>query len=223
MRFVKAKLELKPVLAACANGSSELLTNVSSSIVSMLYNMQLMRFYGEDGVSAYGVLMYVQFIFLAIEIGYSIGVSPVVSYNYGAQNTKELKNLFKKSIISMGVGGVLLAALAEVLAVPLAHIFVGYDKTLFDLTVHAFRLYSFVFVFSGINIFSSGFFTALNNGLVSAILSFLRALVFQTIFVFLLPALFKAEGIWFATIATEAFAFMTAVFFLVFMRKKYNY
>ena len=123
----------------------------------------------------------------------------------------------------MGVGGVLLAALAEVLAVPLAHIFVGYDKTLFDLTVHAFRLYSFVFVFSGINIFSSGFFTALNNGLVSAILSFLRALVFQTFFVFLLPALFKAEGIWFATIATEAFAFMTAVFFLVFMRKKYNY
>ena len=223
LRFVKAKLELKPVLAACANGSSELLTNVSSSIVSMLYNMQLMRFYGEDGVSAYGVLMYVQFFFLAIEIGYSIGVSPVVSYNYGAQNTKELKNLFKKSIVSMGVGGVLLAALAEVLAMPLAHIFVGYDKTLFDLTVHAFRMYSFVFVFSGINIFSSGFFTALNNGLVSAILSFLRALVFQTIFVFLLPALFKAEGIWFATIATEAFAFMTAVFFLVFMRKKYNY
>ncbi|MDY2901171.1 MAG: MATE family efflux transporter [Candidatus Borkfalkiaceae bacterium] len=223
LRFVKAKLELKPILAACANGSSELLTNVSSSIVGMLYNMQLMKFYGEDGVSAYGVLMYVQFIFLAIEIGYSIGVSPIVSYNYGAQNTKELKNVFKKSIISLSVCGLVLTALAEILAVPLAKFFVGYDKTLFDLTVHAFRLYSFVFVFSGINVFSSGFFTALNNGLVSAILSFLRALVFQTFFVFLLPALFKAEGIWFATIATEAFAFMTAVFFLVFMRKKYNY
>ena len=223
LRFSFTKIELKPILNACANGSSELLTNISSSIVSMLYNMQLMKYYQEDGVSAYGVLMYVQLIFLGIEIGYSIGVAPVVGYNYGAKNTKELKNVFKKSIISMSVAGIVLTALAEALAVPLAHIFVGGYEELFNLTVHAFRLYSFVFLFSGINIFSSGFFTALNNGLVSAILSFLRALVYQTAFVFILPAIFKAEGIWFATFTTEIFAFITSVIFLAAMRKKYEY
>ena len=223
LRFSFTKIELKPVLNACANGSSELLTNISSSIVSMLYNMQLMRYYREDGVSAYGVLMYVQLIFLGIEIGYSIGAAPIVGYNYGAKNTKELKNVFKKSVVSMSVAGVVLTILAEVLAVPLAHIFVGGYKELYDLTVHAFRLYSFVFLFSGINIFSSGFFTALNNGLVSAILSFLRALVYQSAFVFILPAIFQAEGIWFATFTTEIFAFITSVIFLLAMRKKYEY
>lgn len=223
LRFSFTKIELKPVLNACANGSSELLTNISSSIVSMLYNMQLMRYYQEDGVSAYGVLMYVQLIFLGIEIGYSIGAAPIVGYNYGAKNTKELKNVFKKSVVSMSVAGVVLTILAEVLAVPLAHIFVGGYKELYDLTVHAFRLYSFVFLFSGINIFSSGFFTALNNGLVSAILSFLRALVYQSAFVFILPAIFQAEGIWFATFTTEIFAFITSVIFLLAMRKKYEY
>lgn len=223
LRFSFTKIELKPVLNACANGSSELLTNISSSIVSMLYNMQLMKYYREDGVSAYGVLMYVQLIFLGIEIGYSIGAAPIVGYNYGAKNTKELKNVFKKSVVSMSVAGVVLTILAEVLAVPLAHIFVGGYKELYDLTVHAFRLYSFVFLFSGINIFSSGFFTALNNGLVSAILSFLRALVYQSAFVFILPAIFQAEGIWFATFTTEIFAFITSVIFLLAMRKKYEY
>lgn len=223
LRFSFTKIEMKPVLNACANGSSELLTNISSSIVSMLYNMQLMKYYREDGVSAYGVLMYVQLIFLGIEIGYSIGAAPIVGYNYGAKNTKELKNVFKKSVVSMSVAGVVLTILAEVLAVPLAHIFVGGYKELYELTVHAFRLYSFVFLFSGINIFSSGFFTALNNGLVSAILSFLRALVYQSAFVFILPAIFQAEGIWFATFTTEIFAFITSVIFLLAMRKKYEY
>lgn len=223
LKFSKTKIEIKPILGACANGSSELLTNISSSIVSMLYNMQLMKFYGENGVSAYGVLMYVQLIFLGIEIGYSIGSAPVVAYNYGARNTKELKNMFKKGVTSMSVAGVALTFLAEVLAVPLAHIFVGYDKELFNLTVHAFRMFSFVFLFSGINIFSSGFFTALNNGLVSAILSFMRALVFQTAFVFLLPAIFDAEGVWFATFTTEIFAVITSITFLVALKKKYDY
>ncbi len=223
LKFVKPKLEFKPILQACTNGSSELLTNVSSSIVSMLYNVQLMLFYKEDGVAAYGVLMYVQFIFVAIEIGYSIGMAPVVGYNYGAQNKPELQNVFKKSITTMSICGIVLTGAAELLAVPLAKFFVGYDKVLFDLTVDAFRIYSFVFIFSGINIFSSGFFTALNNGLVSAILSFLRALVFQTLFVFLLPALFGAEGIWYASIATESLAFITSVIFLLALKNKYEY
>ena len=223
LRFTKTRFEIVPVLKACGNGSSELLTNVASSIVSMLYNFRLLSFFGENGVSAYGVIMYVQFIFVAIEIGYSVGCAPIISYNYGAGNTNELKNLFKKSLISMSIAGVLLAALAFSLAVPLSMLFVGYDKELFELTVFAFRIFSFAFVFSGINIFSSGFFTALNNGVVSAVLSFSRALVFQVCFVLLLPALLGPNGIWWAMLATESLALIVAVCFFIGERKRYNY
>lgn len=223
LRFKLTKLEFAPIIKACTNGSSELLSNISSSIVSMLYNAQLMKFYGEKGVSAYGVLMYVQFVFLAIEIGYSIGTAPIIAYNYGAQNIGELKNVLKKSVITMSACGIFLTGLAEGLSVPLSYIFVRNNKELYDLTVYALRLFSFAFLFSGINIFSSSFFTALNNGLVSAILSFLRALVFQATFVFLLPVLWGREGIWFASLATELFAFIASVLFLIFMRKKYKY
>lgn len=223
LKFTRTKLKLMPILKVCGNGSSELLTNVSSSIISILYNLQLMKYIGENGVSAYGVLMYVQFVFVAIEIGFTIGSAPVIGYNYGAKNTGELKNVFRKSILVLGITGVLLSALAEALAIPLAKIFVGYDEELFKLTVYAFRLFSFAFIFSGINIYSSGFFTALNNGLVSAVISFLRAFVFQIIFIFLLPYLFSVDGIWWAMFATEALAFITAIIFFIAMRKKYNY
>ena len=223
LKFTKTKLQIRPVLKVCGNGSSELLTNVASSVVSILYNLQLMKFFGENGVSAYGVIMYVQFIFLAIEIGFAVGSAPIIGYNYGAENTKELKNVFRKSILVLGVTGVVLSALAQALAIPLSKLFVGYDEELYGLTVHAFRLFSFAFIFSGINIYSSGFFTALNNGLVSAILSFLRAFVFQITFVFLLPFLFNVDGIWWAMFATEAGAFIMAIIFFAAMRKKYNY
>ena len=223
LRFVKTKFEIKPVLKACGNGSSELLTNIASSVVSMLYNLQLMKLLGENGVAAYGVIMYVQLIFLAIEIGYAIGSAPIVGYNYGAGNVAELKSVFKKSMVIMGVSGAVLAALAQALAVPLAKLFVGYDEELYNLTVYSFRLFSFAFIFSGVGIYSSGFFTALNNGLVSAVLSFLRALVFQVAYVFLLPWLVGADGIWWAMFATEASAFVVAVIFFIAFRKKYGY
>ena len=223
LKFTKTKLQIKSVLKACGNGSSELLTNVASSVVSILYNLQLMKYLGEDGVSAYGVLMYVSFVFFAIEIGFTIGSAPIVGYNYGAQNNVELRNVFKKSMIILGITGVVLSGLAQALAIPLAKLFVGYDKELYNLTVKAFRLYSFAFIFAGINIYSSGFFTALNNGVVSAILSFLRAFVFQITFVFLLPYLFQVDGIWWAMLATEAAAFIVAVIFFIAMRKKYHY
>lgn len=223
LRLTKTKLELKPILKACGNGSSELLTNISMSLVSMLYNFQLMKYLGENGVSTYGVLMYVQLIFLSIEIGYSIGSAPIVGYNYGADNRMELKNVFKKSMLIMGVSGVALSCLAQLLAVPLAKLFVGYNEELFNLTVYAFRLFSFSFIFSGINIYSSGFYTALNDGLTSAILSFLRSLVFQIIFVFLMPVLFGVDGIWWAMLATEICAFLVSVTFFIIKRKKYGY
>lgn len=223
LQFTRTKIEFKTILKTCGNGSSELLTNVATSVVSMLYNLQLMKYLGENGVSAYGVLMYVQFIFLAMEIGFTIGSAPIVSYNYGAANHFELKNIFKKSIMIMGIAGIALSGLAQALAVLLAKLFVGYDEELYKLTVYAFRLFSFSFLFSGINIYSSGFFTALNNGVVSAVLSFLRALVFQAAFVVLLPALFGVSGIWCAVTATEICALVVSVIFFVAERKKYNY
>ncbi len=223
LRFSKTKLQLKPLFQACANGSSELMSNISSSIVSMLYNFQLMRFIGEDGVSAYGVLMYVQMIFLAISIGYSLGASPIVSYHLGAENYIEVKNIYRKSLILTGSMGIILMGLAQLFAIPLARLFVGYDTNLYELTVHAFRLFSFVFILAGLNIFASAFFTALNNGVVSAIISFMRTLVFQTTAVMVLPMILDTDGIWWAISVAEVLAFIISLAFLIGKRKKYHY
>lgn len=223
LRLVATKLKARMILAACGNGSSELMSNISSSIVSMLYNFQLLKYIGEDGVSAYGVLMYVQFIFVAIFIGYAIGCAPIISFHYGAGNRDELKNLLKISVRLMAGGGVVLTALALLLARPLAAVFVGYDAALFDLTCHAFKLFSFAFLFAGFNIFASSFFTALNNGGVSAAISFLRTLVFQSASVILLPLLFDVDGIWYAITAAEVFATLISTMFLFLKQKKYGY
>lgn len=223
LRMRPTALRLRPILQACGNGSSELMSNISSSLVGMLYNFQLMRLIGEDGVSAYGVLMYVQFIFVAIFIGYSIGCAPVVSFHFGAQNHDELKSLLRKSVLLMSSGGVLLTVAARLLAALLAHLFVGYDAGLFDLTTHAFRLFSWSFLLAGFNIFTSGFFTALNNGAISAAISFLRTLVFQTASVLILPLLLGVDGIWWAITVAEIFAFLISLLFLFLKRNKYHY
>lgn len=223
LRLVRTRLELRPLLNACGNGSSELMSNISSSIVSMLYNFQLLKYIGEDGVSAYGVLMYVQFIFIAIDIGYSIGCAPIVGFHYGAQNHAELKNMLKKSVLLMCASGAVLTLLARLLAAPLAKLFVGYDEGLYTLTCHAFRLFSFAFLFAGFNIFASSFFTALENGLISAAISFLRTLVFQTASVLILPLIFDVDGIWYAITVAEVFATLISVIFLFAKRKKYHY
>lgn len=223
LHMVRTRLELRPVLQACSNGASELMTNISSSVVSMLYNHQLLTLAGENGVSAYGVLMYVSFIFAAVYIGYSIGTAPIVGYNYGAQNHAELRNIRVKSMRSMLIGGVIMVSLAELLAPVLAGIFVGYDKELFDMTVHAFRLFSFTFLLSGFNIWCSSFFTALNNGAISAAVSFLRTLVFQLAAVLTLPIFFKLDGVWFSVAFAEVCAFIISMIFLIAKRKKYNY
>ena len=223
LHMVRTRLELRPVLQACSNGASELMTNISSSVVSMLYNHQLLTLAGENGVSAYGVLMYVSFIFAAVYIGYSIGTAPIVGYNFGAQNHAELRNIRVKSMRSMLIGGVIMVSLAELLAPVLAGIFVGYDKELFDMTVHAFRLFSFTFLLSGFNIWCSSFFTALNNGAISAAVSFLRTLVFQLAAVLILPIFFKLDGVWFSVAFAEVCAFIISVIFLIAKRKKYNY
>ena len=223
LRLVKTGLDGRVLLKACANGSSELMNNISSSVVGMIYNFQLLRYIGEDGVSAYGVLMYVQFIFVAIFIGYAIGCAPIVSFSYGASNYEEMKNVLRKSMILMGGAGALLTGVAVVMAVPLAHLFVGYDAGLYTLTCHAFRLFAASFLLAGVDIFLSSFFTALNNGLVSAAISFLRTLVFQTSAVLFLPLVLNQDGIWWAVTVAEVCAFVISASFLFGMRKKYRY
>ena len=223
LRLTKTKLEIKPILNACGNGSSELMSNISSSVVSMIYNFQLMKYVGEDGVSAYGVLMYVQFIFVAIYIGYSIGCAPITGYHFGARNHNELKNMLRKSSFLSAVSGVVLTILAILLSSPLAKIFVGYDEELYELTRHAFRLFAYSFLLAGFNIFTSSFFTALNNGAVSAAISFMRTLIFQTSSVLILPLFLGVDGIWWAITVAEFFAFILSLIFLFAKRKKYNY
>ena len=221
LRLGKCRMDLRALLKTCSNGSSEFMSNVSMSLVSMLYNVQLMKYAGEDGVSAYGVLMYVQLIFIGTAIGYSIGCAPIVSYHYGAGHHDELKSMLKKSLTLMGITGVALTMLALGLAAPLAKIFVGYDEGLLNLTRHAFSIFSFSFLLSGLNIFASGFFTALNNGLISAVISFARTLVFQAACVLLLPAMFGVDGIWYATLVAEGLACLLSLWLID--RKKHFY
>lgn len=223
LHLTRARLEWRPILAASANGSSELVSNITASIAGMLYNFQLLEYAGQDGVAAYGVLMYVEFIFVAIFVGYSIGSAPIISYHYGAENHTELQNMLHKSILLMLGGGILMLVAAQALAGPLAHMFVGYDKTLFDMTVHGFRIFSLFVLFAGFNIFASSFFTALNNGGVSAAISFLRTFVFKFSAVLLMPLLFKLDGIWWATVVAEVLAFILSAAFILGKRQKYHY
>lgn len=223
LRLTNTKLEIKPIFNACGNGSSELMSNISSSVVSMIYNFQLMKYVGEDGVSAYGVLMYVQFIFVAIYIGYAIGCAPITGYHFGAQNHGELKNMLRKSAFLSAISGVVLTILAIVLSSPLAKLFVGYDEELYELTRHAFSLFAYSFLLAGFNIFTSSFFTALNNGAVSAAISFMRTLIFQTSSVLILPIFLGVDGIWWAITVAEVFAFILSLIFLFAKREKYHY
>lgn len=223
LQLVPTKLEATPILKAAGNGSSELMSNISSSLVSMLYNLQLMKYFGENGVATNGVLMYVQFIFVAIYMGYTIGSSPIVSYHYGAENTKEVQNLFKKSYLLIISAGVILTLTAKLAAPIIASIFVGYDAELQQLTEHAFSLYSYMFLPAGFNILTSSFFTALNNGKISAGISFMRTLLFQSSAILILPLLLGKDGIWLSALTAEIFALVVSLYFLIRCEKDYHY
>ncbi len=223
LRLVKTRIEFKPLFKACANGSSEMLTNLSTSIVSMLYNFQLMRIAAENGVSAYGVIMYVSFIFMAFFFGYAIGVNPIVGYNYGARNNKELSNVLKKSLVLTSAVSIMMTLFAISLSGLISKIFVGYDEELYNMTSNALRLYSLSFLLCGFNIFSSAFFTGLNNGKVSAIISVMRTLVFQIAAVIILPMLIGINGIWLALSAAELLTLIFTIVFFIANKKKYGY
>lgn len=220
---IKTKFYGRAFAGACTNGFSEMITSLSTSVVSILYNFQLMKLSGENGIAAYGVIMYVNIIFMAVFIGYSIGSSPIISYHYGAKNTGELKNLFRKSLILIGGSGLFLTIFAEILAKPLAMIFTSSDKELLMMTVHGFRIYSFAFLIMGINAWGSAFFTALNNGILSATISFLRTFAFQIIAVILLPVILGLDGIWLSVVVAEVLALGVTVILLVTKRKQYEY
>ena len=223
LRLGKTKFEWGAFVRSATNGSSELVSGVSGSLVGILYNTQLLRYSGEDGVAAYSIMMYVGFIFIGIFFGYANGSAPIIGYHYGAQNHSELKNLLKKGITLNLAGSAVMFALSMVLAVPLSVIFAGYDAELYEITLRGFRIYALSFLFSGMAIMGSSFFTALNNGLVSALLSFLRTIVFQVICVCLFPMVFGIDGIWFSIVAAELLAVLVTVVMLICMRKRYKY
>ena len=223
LRIGRPKWDSKAILRTCTNGSSELMSNISMSLIGMLYNAQLMKYAGENGVAAYGTIMYVNFIFLAVFIGYSTGVAPIISFHYGAANTGEVKGLLRRSTVIVLIVSLMMFIISEVLATPLAAIFVSYDGVLLEMTVHAFTIYAVSFLFAGIAIFGSAFFTALNDGLTSALISFLRTLLFQSAAVMIMPLVWDLDGIWYSVVAAEIMAVLATVAFLLFKRKKYGY
>lgn len=223
LRLGRTSLDFRALFKTCTNGASELMSNISMSVVNMLYNTQLLKYAGEDGIAAYGVLMYVMLIFQAVFIGYSVGTAPIISYHYGAQNHSELKSLLKKSLILISGFSIIMLVAAQMLAKPLSNIFVGYDEGLLNMTIKAFSIFAFVFLFSGFAIFGSSFFTALNNGFVSAAISFLRALVFQVTAVLILPLIWQLDGIWASTVTAEILAVIVTIIFLKTNKEKYHY
>ena len=223
LRLGKCQFDGKAIFKACTNGSSEFMSNISMSLVGMLYNIQLLKYAGEDGIAAYGVMMYVSMIFSAAFLGYSIGTAPIVGYHDGAKNYGELQGLLRKSLLIIGVFGIAMVVSAELLASPLAGIFVGYDAELMQMTVSGFRVFALSFLFMGYAIYSSGFFTALNDGVTSAIISFLRTLVFQTAAVIFLSMIWKLDGVWISIVVAEVMAVVLSAIFLAAKRKKYHY
>lgn len=223
LRLVKTRFDWRAILQSCVNGSSEMLSSLSMSLVNMLYNMQLMKYAGSDGVVAYGIIMYVGFIFSGTYLGYSIGTAPIIGYHYGAKNTDELKSLLKKSLRLIAITSIVMTSIAEILSKLLASIFVSYDVGLLEITANAIRLFALSYVISGFNIFSSSFFTALNNGAVSATISFLRTLLFQTAMIFILPKIWGVNGIWLAVVFAEILALIVSGIFFKLNKKKYQY
>lgn len=223
LRLGRCRFDGKVLLRTCTNGFSELLGNVSMSLMSMLYNLQLLAYAGEDGIAAFGVIMYVNFTFISVYIGFAIGTAPVIGFNHGADNRTELKSLMRKCLVILAVFSSVMTVLAEIMARPLSTIFTGYDPALLEMTVRGFVIYSVSYLLTGFNMFASSLFTALNNGFISAVLSFFRALVCQMAAILVLPMLWGLDGIWWSNVAAEVGALAVAAFFVIKYRKRYHY
>lgn len=223
LRLGRCTMDWRSLLKTFTNGSSELMSNLSMNVVNVLYNVQLMEYAGEDGIAAYGIIMYLNFVFMSMYIGVAIGSAPLVGYNYGAQNRKELKNVVNKCLVILTGFALAMVALSQLLAVPLSAVFVSYDRTLMDMTVRGLRIFAVSFLLSGFNLYASSFFTALNNGLVSAVISFMRTLGFQIAAVLLLPLVLELDGVWWSVVAAELAALVVSGIFYFALKKKYGY
>ena len=223
LKLGATKLDLSAIWITCSNGFSEFMSNLSMSGINMLYNLKLMQLIGQDGVSAFGVVMYVEFLFVSTFIGYAIGTAPIIGYNFGAGNEKEQKNIFAKSSLILLAASVAMCLGGMLLAKPISLLYVGYNDALCSLTARAFMLYSISFLLKGLNIYASSHFTALNNGLISALISFLRMFVFRVALVLLLPLSLGADGVWLSVAASELLSAVVSVAFLVANRKRYHY
>ena len=223
LRFARTRLEWRPMLRSCGNGASEMLSSVSAAVTGILYNLQLIRYAGEDGVAAYGVVMYAAFVFLGVFMGYSMGSSPILGYHYGAENVEEMRSLLRKSLILLGTAGLVLTTVAVTFARPLSAFFVGYDKGLLDMTTRAFAICAVPFLFMWFNMYTSSVFTALNDGLVSAIISFVRSLLLPVVCIIFMPMVWKLDGVWYSLVASEVLALAVSLTLLLRGRKKYRY
>ena len=223
LRFWKTKFEPRPMLLACANGYSEMMTSVSASVTGVLYNMQLMRYAGEDGVAAYGVVMYAAFVFIGIYMGYSSGCSPIMGYHFGAAHHGEMKNVFRQCLILLGAASVVLTLTAVLSAGVISSFFVGYDAALHAMTKRAFVICALPFFVMWFNMYASSLFTALNNGAISAAISFLRSLVLPALCILTLPLVFKLDGVWYALAGSEMLSVFVSLFFVLSQKKKYGY
>lgn len=223
LKLGKFKFNGKIILKTCTNGSSEFMSNVSASIVGMIFNYQLMQYAGEDGIAAYGVVMYISMIFQAVFIGYSVGSSPIVSYNYGSNNNEELKSVLKKSLVIISIFSLIMFIAGETLSKPFTLVFASYDENLLNMTNKAFKIYSISFLVSGFSIYGSSFFTALNDGFISALISFLRTFLFQIVALIILPIIFGLNGIWFSIVVAEGLSIIVTITLLIVLKKKYKY
>ncbi len=223
LRLCKTRFMGYALLKTITNGSSEFLSNVSASIVNMLYNFQLMKFAGELGVSAFGIIMYTNFIFVGVFFGYSMGASPIAGYNLGAENYEELQNVFKRSIRLITIVSIAMTCISELAAKPLTMIFASSQPELLAIAVPAMRIYALSYLFCGFNIFSSSFFTAMNNGKVSAIISSLRLFLFQLVFILVLPIFLGINGIWGTIIAAEVCSLAVTIYFFLKYKNVYHY
>lgn len=223
LRFTRTRPEWRPMLRSCGNGASEMLSSVSAAVTGILYNLQLIRYAGEDGVAAYGVVMYAAFVFLGVFMGYSMGSSPILGYHYGAENVEEMRSLLKKSLILLGTAGLVLTTVAVTFARPLSAFFVGYDKGLLDMTTRAFAICAVPFLFMWFNMYTSSVFTALNDGLVSAIISFVRSLLLPVVCIIFMPMVWKLDGVWYSLVGSEVLALAVSLTLLLRGRKKYRY
>lgn len=224
LRLSKCTLDFKSLVKVCTNGSSELMSNIAMNVVSMLYSFQLIRLtVNDEGLAIYGVLMYVSMIFMAIFFGFTTGSSPIISYSYGENNTLELKNMFKKSVVLISIFSVSMFLFAFLLAEPISYVYFSKSQHLIKETVSAFRIFSISFLFTGFTILASAFFTALNNGLISMLISSLRTIVFYVLSILILPYIFGVEGIWWSIVVAEVFSFITSIIFLICFKKKYQY